>query len=139
METHVTRDPIGLTIMDLPIPMLKSWNRDPIRKIWIHKLVEESLTDALQSIGEHMDREEIPKYVYSLFGGSLRYEPSLAGAPINAEAFGIAFRINPHLCPFGSYGKQPRFIVNAFLDRGWYWCGGDVLPDASLFMAARGI
>lgn len=129
-----------MKIFDLPYPMRLSWELETkVSRIWIHKKIGAAVVNALTEIKQFKSYYYLVENDLEVFGGcyNLRSKRKQEGK-ISTHGWGIAVDINPHIAPFGEPGKQPQFIVNAFVKRGFIWGGAWQPRDDMHFQACKG-
>lgn len=116
----------NLAWFKLPLPLVLSWNLGKeIKYIYTHKLIGDAVVDGLTEIARSPGVDYVVREGHNRWGGSFNYRPQ-RGKPefMSTHSFGAAFDINPHLGPLGGPNKQPIYIVETFVKRGFTW-GGD--------------
>lgn len=123
--------------IELPFPLRLSYNRTlVIKNPWVHKLVADSLIDALLEIMNYAGYEFLVKNNLDITGGigSTRLMKS-ATDRLSMHAYFAAIDICPDLGPYGEPSRMPFFIHEAFIDRGWV---NLTMEDGMHFQAAGG-
>ncbi len=121
----------------LPFPLRLSTNRTlVVLNPWVHKLIADSLIDALLEIMNYAGYEFLVKYNLDITGGigSTRLQKSATDL-LSMHAYFAAIDICPDLGPFGEPSRMPFFIREAFIERDWV---NITMEDGMHFQAAGG-
>jgi len=111
----------------LPFGMKLSW-KPKVHTLYIriHRRIAEAVKDALQEIKDYKGPSYVMDKGYNYFGGTYSYRLTRGGDVLTTHAWCVAIDMNPHLAPYrrkdneGNWiNRQPEFITNAFLKRGF--------------------
>lgn len=128
-----------------PFTMRIAWNLDlKSNAIYGHRLVVDSMADALQEIVDYKGHQWLRERNLDLFGGVFANRKMIGYNALSTHAWGIAIDYCPNIGRLGSRAdadEYPRFIVKAFTSRGFDWGGAwpaKYQPDAMHFQACTG-
>jgi len=130
-----------LRVYDLPYKLRLAWRPGQIvTRFRAHMDVAPVIVDALKEIGEYKGLSYLEKNKLNYWGGCWWFRLKRASSEeLSTHSWGIALDLNPHIAPMGERDhKQPVFIVDAFLKRGFCWGGNWLYPDAMHFQACGG-
>jgi len=128
-----------LITVSLPFAMRCSWQPfAPVRRIQVHRLVADSMMDALIEIEQHAGAQVLADDGLDMYGGCFAWRLARGSPYRSTHCWGIAIDLNPALAPWGKPSNQPKFIVDAFMKRGWTWGGSWKVPDGMHFQAVVG-
>lgn len=129
-----------LATCTLPYFMVLSWMPDrAVQQITVHRLVLDSLQDALQEVVDLVGEEKLHEMSWDRWGGCYNIRPKTHGKEPSTHSWGISIDLNPHLGPYGRPAPgYPKVFIVAFESRGWIWGGRWRTPDPMHFQAARG-
>jgi hypothetical protein len=141
----------NLVVRPLPWPMRLSWNGETINRVQAHRLIVDSMLDALYEVGCELGMYELNPAIqdikarkWDLWGGCFNWRNMRQYPVLSVHAFGAAVDICPALGRQGvtaDAATYPQVYVQAFKKRGWIW-GGDWrapwLTDAMHFQACSG-
>ncbi len=115
----------ALVWVKAPYDLFLPWRlHKPCEWIFCHRLVAESLLDALEEIesyhgGDYVDTHDLDRY-----GGMYHFRKMHSVDALSTHSWGIAIDLNPDRAGWGADpATQPEFIVEAFVRRGWNWGG----------------
>ncbi len=85
-----------LVTIDLPFPMITSWNRSEIvTRIQCHKSIADRLKKALSDILCHYGLDEIKRLGINVYGGCFNYRLMRGGTEPSKHSWGIAIDLDP--------------------------------------------
>lgn len=127
------------TVMELPFYMRQSWgNHKKVYNFRVHKLVLESLKDALIDIASYYG-EKFYKEKLDYTGGTYNFRYKRGKEELSVHSWGIAIDLLPNIGCMGCDPKNfPTYIVEAFKQRNWIWGGDFNYPDPMHFQACKG-
>lgn len=129
--------------IDAPYKMILSWDTSTsITRITCHEKVAESLYVILENIKNAYTEDEITKYGFNLFGGTLNVRQIRGGNRWSVHAWGAAVDIDParNQLNWGrdkAYFARPecRDFLTCFKQEGWYSLGENKNYDWQHFQA----
>jgi hypothetical protein len=125
-------------IYEMPMWMPLSWDvKRVVKRVRIHKLVADSLLDALLAIRDYGGEDWLSQHRLNYYGGIYNFRPKRGMNQLSLHSFAVAIDLNPHIAPLGKPSMQPHFIVEIFEERGWTYGGDFKRPDGMHFQAAR--
>ncbi len=143
----------NLIVGNLPWPMRLSWTGETIKRVQAHRLVMDSLMDALYEVGKKfglyeagsgIGMDEVRRRNWDMWGGCFNFRRMRQYPALSVHSWGAAVDICPAI---GRQGHRediatfPQAYVNAFRSRGWDWGGAwgeQWLADAQHFQACTG-
>jgi len=130
----------NLRRFNLSFPLHESWS--PYRTLTsflAHRLVGDAMLDALEEIRDYKGWQYLQENYLDYYGGCFNFRLMRGRDLLSTHSWAIAIDINPHLCPLGADpARQPEFIVEAFVRRGFEWGGRWKRPDGMHFQACVG-
>lgn len=123
----------------LPFPMRISWKPGQTTS-WIygHIAVVPVIVDALREVKEFGGLAYLQENGFDEWGGCWNWRPMRNGKAWSTHSWGIAVDINPTIAPFGKVSRQPQFIIDAFMNRGFLYGGTFKITDGMHFQACTG-
>lgn len=124
------------------LPMMWSWNKQPVTRLACHERCATSLSRILSKINRTIPFEIIQKHRLYECAGTWNFRPVREGTRLSTHAFGAAIDLSPTLNPLRKTwdeGKlmMPRRVVDIFENEGWTWGGLWHRPDGMHFQAAE--
>jgi len=130
---------IKIRVYEIPFPLRLSWKPHVLTKyIQCHRDIGEALIDALHEIGQYKGVDWLGDKRYDYYGGCFNFRKKRGQGQLSVHSYGIAIDLNPQLAPYRKKSHQPKFIVDAFVSRGFYWGGDWLVPDGMHFQACHG-
>ncbi len=106
--------------ISLPFMMYLSWNVDRrIGRTAVAEQIAPALIDALKEIRDYKGSAYLRDHGMDLYGGCYNYRAIRGGKYLSTHSWACSFDINPHLGPYKGENKQPQFIIDAFIKRGF--------------------
>ena len=130
----------NLVWLPAPYPLFLPWRlKKACNWIYAHRLVAESLIEALEEIYNYRGENYLATNKFDRYGGMYHFRKMITYPALSTHSWGIAIDLNPELAPYGGDPSgQPEFIVEAFKKRGWNWGGDWKTPDGMHFQACIG-
>lgn len=125
----------------LPFNLFLSWNHEQeIEWGYMHRRIGPVVVDALKEMLDNQGIVYIRENGHDKWGGCFNYRPQRGDSTkMSTHCFGAAIDINPHLGGFRQVSKQPKYITEAFVKRGFTYGGGWFVPDGMHFQAGLGL
>ena len=134
-----------LVNVKLPFPVKISWDpKTIVQNTAMHPLVVDSFVGALTDIMNFKGLQYLQDNKYDYFGGCFCFRKMVGYPALSVHSWGCAIDWCPDIGRFGSWddqAKYPKFIAEAFMERGWDWGGNwskKYQPDAMHFQACTG-
>lgn len=116
-----------LIIVKVPYPMRLSWDTaKSVNVVQVHRRIAAVVVDAFFEILQYQGYDFLRSNGYDIYGGSYNFRLMRGGESLSTHAYGCAIDMNPHIAPYrvklanGQWeDRQPRFITDAFLKRGF--------------------
>jgi len=126
--------------MPLPFPMRAHWNIETIfTTLRVHKLVADSLHDALLEIEKYYGYEFLHASGLDITGGVHSHRSKATDSTqLSTHAWLIAMDYAPNYGKIDMPSSMPHAVVRAFTRRGWIWGGDWPIKDGMHFQACRG-
>jgi len=99
-----------LVYIDLPFPMIVSWNRkQTVKRIQCHYLIADRLKKALTDILTHYGIERIKELQINVYGGCFNYRLMRGGTELSKHSWGTAIDLDPDRNLLHETAKTARF------------------------------
>ena len=136
-DTSTGKKAIRSQLITMETPFLL--NAGKTSKITCNEYIIYAVLDAYEEILDHYGIDEIVAMGYDRYGGCYNHRKTRDGKWFSVHTWGAAIDI---LMQYGGYGKDPKnfpkFIIEAFTKRGFFWGGRWRRPDGMHFSVCNG-